>query len=758
MSSPHQKGMLWALVALGALAAGAAGLLIHLLWAHLGLPDAPPPGFMADYAKPYGMAKFMYLGFPLAAWLPTAVLAVLLSMSPAPPEELNRKRVLQLEALSYLALPLAVLLPLLWVQLGNVWLAMGLVFMGLVSFKAWLLAKVTWQGHLSPRIRSGSPPPWRALLAVFLGAATIFLLTAGFVQQAVSSVGAEVNQLLLANYLAQGIEPPPPEAVERTDYQSFHWEPWNPISRYDGQPEHLRFFPPLVSGAYLVAGRAGVLGLMALLSALLAMQLLVWLETCGVRPAPAALAAGLCVLSAPVFFHAQQALPIIPGALLLVLGLRLLWFGVRRPWLSGLGVAAVTVCMYLLQVGLAPLGVGLLLIWLYQAIEYYAHRRSALAAMAVLAAAAAAAVILAPDGWWPQALRDQLASDCGGAPTPWLSTALITLRGLALDQSFGVIFAAPVFLLALAGLPTALRRHTRAALHVLIPLLCLLVAIHHTQWCQWFGGFAAPGKLVAVALPACALFMAPCLAALAGPWQRLAILLPAGLGLAYVWLLTLMPPLRFSNAVGINRLVETVQPLIKLPFYHLLPSNQIYSPWRGPWLLALGLLTLGLAVFTWLSKPRKAPEASRRISANELLAGFLITAVLVAGFGAAALRMPPKVLEAELMASSAAPVWAQTDQGEQARGRALQDGHSILGWMHFPGGQTSIRMDGFSRMEGVVRLALDGVDKAGLAYSGDRGLVIDLGKVTPGGHAVKLSWQSCPEPDCFLVVDRLVLQ
>ena len=123
---------------------------------------------------------------------------------------------------------------------------------------------------------------------------------------------------------------------------------------------------------------------------------------------------------------------------------------------------------------------------------------------------------------------------------------------------------------------------------------------------------------------------------------------------------------------------------------------------------------------------------------------------------AATLR-PPRVLEAELMASRA-PAWAHTTQGEQSRGRALGDGQSIQGTLYFPGGDARLRLDGISRMQGVVRLAIDGVDKAGVAYSGEQGLVVELGEIPRGSHKVKLSWQSCPEPDCFLGVDRLVLQ
>lgn len=756
----YQAGMLWALAVLGALAAAVAGGLIYLLWSHLHLPDAPPPGFMASFARPYGLAKFMYLGFPLAVWVPTLVLSVLLALDTAPPEGMDRRRILLLDALSYFFLPPVVLLPVLWDQLGNVWLALGLLFMGLLTFKGWLLIRVAWQGFLSPLARRGSRLGWRGQAAVFLVAAVIFLLTAGWVQQAVSSVGAEVDNLLVIHYLGQGEEPLPAILVERSDYQGFYWERWDPALRLERQHTGPRILARLLIPAYSLGGRAGVLAALAVLAALLAAQLLAWLEQVGVRPGPAALATLLTMLSAPVFFHAQQVLPAIPAALVLVVGLRMLALVESRPWWGGVGALAAAILVTLLAVNLLPVSVGLVVAWFGLALQRQGGWRWAWPAMALVVTGLGVGLALVPAADWPALLRLALADGCreGSQAYPWWRTAWIALRGLGLDQAFGVLFTAPVFLLALGGLPATLARRPGPAVAALLPAGLLLAAVVHTQWCQWFGGFAAPGRLVAAVLPVGALFMAPCLAALARPWQRLAVLLPAGLGLAYVWVLTLMPPLRFSSAVGINRLVDVVQGLLSLVIYHLLPSTQLYSPLLSWWVAGAALVVAALAVVTWRSRSAWPAKPYPRLSSNEIAALVLVAAVGLGGLLAAARFNPPRLLEAELMVSAKAPIWADYAYPHRPRGRALQDGDSIAGWLHFPGGRASLRLQGFSRLPGVVRVALDGVDKAGIRYQGDRDLVVELGQVKAGGHRVRVTWRSCSEPDCFLVVDKVVRQ
>ena len=85
----------------------------------------------------------------------------------------------------------------------------------------------------------------------------------------------------------------------------------------------------------------------------------------------------------------------------------------------------------------------------------------------------------------------------GGVPADAQVLSWRALPGLFLDRSFGLLAVAPVFLLALAGLPVVLRRreawpHALVGLAVLAPLL---------SWRMWWGGQCPPGRFLVPMLP-----------------------------------------------------------------------------------------------------------------------------------------------------------------------------------------------------------------------------------------------------------------
>ena len=85
----------------------------------------------------------------------------------------------------------------------------------------------------------------------------------------------------------------------------------------------------------------------------------------------------------------------------------------------------------------------------------------------------------------------------GGVPADARAFSWRSLPGLFLDRSFGLLQIAPVFLLALAGLPMVLRRreawpHALVGLAVLAPLL---------SWRMWWGGQCPPARFLVPMLP-----------------------------------------------------------------------------------------------------------------------------------------------------------------------------------------------------------------------------------------------------------------
>ena len=753
MTQAEPRRMLVWHAVLGAVLAVGCGLLLRQMWLHLELPDKPLPGFMADYARPAGLARFVFLAFPLAAWLPTLGLVLLEALSPASPEHLQGRRTRLLDAVSYLFLPGLVAVAVLWEQLGNAWLALGLCFLGLVTYKGWLLIALLWRGYLNPEVRPRPALGFRAQAATWLCAFLILGLSSLWVQQAVSSVGDEVGYTIMTHSLVNHGDLDPEPTVEGEEYKGFYWARFSPRMAFDAQRGRTLIFPYVLAPAYALGGRPGLLLFLAAVSALLAVQLLAWLEGIGVRAGPAAASAALVVFSAPVLFLSQQVYPDIIGALAVVVALRLMTALPRHPWGVGLGVLAAAAFLVALKFRLAPVAIGLAATWLYLALSArLGARRTLLLGLAGLVLALAALWLTPAASWLGERLSPILAG-CKG-DYGWWRTAGIFLKGLALDQSFGVVSTAPIFLLALAGLPLAFRRFPGAALGVLLPLLLLLEAVHLARWCQWYGGFATPGRFLVVILPACAVFLAPVLSALSRPWWRVLILVPAVAGAAYVWVLTLLPQLRFSGALGINRLVQVLEGRLGFPLYHLLPSAFTYSPWQTAWLAALlgGALILGLVAWR-SSRPQTGPP--RPLAAEE---GLLTALVLMGLFGAwlvGARLMPPPVLEAEHMASAQAAMYTENVYPDRPRGRALSNGHAIVGFLHFPGGPATLRLKGYSGAPGRITLSLDGIERGRYPYSGREDLVMPLGQVDRGFRLIELSWKSCNERRCFLMVDRL---
>ncbi len=458
----------------------------------------------------------------------------------------------------------------------------------------------------------------------------------------------------------------------------------------------------------------------------------------------------------------QHALPDVPGLLLLAWGLLLLQR--LASCLSGLaGPGGGGPSLVLLKNRLSFLAAGLLLAG---AVEQWSLLRRQRPGAAWLWAALALAVGVG--GLWAVERSGLLLWDVGAwgrkylglwlAADSWWHPLGVFLGGVGLDQEHGILLPAPIFLLALAGLPAACRRLSAVCRQALVPALTYGAVICFLRWDRFFGGNGPAGRFVAVVLPVAALFIAFAWQHLQRRGWRLVPCLLGGLSLLGGLALTLAPAAQFHRTNGVNQLLGAADRLMGYDLHHLFPSSFVANSWWWPWLLGGALLTMGLAWVVWRDSSAAPPAPSLPWAAWEkamALALPLAGLVLVLGLSKA---LPPASLEAEQMSGERASLYGLVAGGAQPIGRSLVSGGRVWGRLHHPGGRQRLVLVGYCGAPGRVSLFLDGQPQGSRPCPGPGKLTFPLPPRPPGYMRVEVAWQSCPERKCYLFVDRLDLQ
>jgi hypothetical protein len=244
----------------------------------------------------------------------------------------------------------------------------------------------------------------------------------------------------------------------------------------------------------------------------------------------------------------------------------------------------------------------------------------------------------------------------GRRPEFALGTLVEGLPGLLLDQEFGLLVYAPLFVLAAPGLIALLKRSRRLGATALLMILGVLLTAG--SWHMWRGGFNPPARFLVPLLPALALALGAALKRGVG----------AGAALLVGWSL-------FAGLTGaaqphlVHRDRDGTAPLFRAEsgayeWTRLLPAYVLAEPDRQRlavvWAVALGLALLG----------RRGPAGARG-----LLVG---SGVLVAAAGLAArfsdavsegrdavrvLGRPSLELPAWRFAAAAPAQWGPADLG-----------------------------------------------------------------------------------------------
>jgi hypothetical protein len=601
------------------LAALVAGLLLWKLWGWAGYPlGAFRPGLDGHGPDPYAWPRLIALWVPLAHWLFALAYALLARWDP---RGTLRRHFLADQSSLVLVLPLAGGLLLLggegpWQVMVGAWHTL------FIGTKAAIFVTGLWRW-----LSREATPAWRANVGIFLGAFLPYLFLGAHVTTAMSSTGDEPYYLLVAHSLLHDGDADLADNFARRDYLPFYWGELsrNPraIRTTPGGSMFARLYqgfqPVLLLPGYAVAGRMGAVVTTSLLGA----AALVFVFRLGLASGASLRAAFLAWLGAafsvPFVTYAASPFPEMSGGFFAGAAAYLLWQG-RPTWTARVAASLCLVAMVATKTRLFLLAPPLVL--------GFARRVSwtslGLAVGALVAAIAAAtvydALFLSGFVVWQ--------SRGGGVLTTlswllrWTLRAPLEYRGhlgLLLDQEFGLLVAAPVFALAIAGIVVAVaERRWRLLLLTGGPFLCAwyylgaarLGGISVRGLSQWYGGFSPPVRFLMATLPLLAVLIALALDRVRGRlgWGMTAALYVATV--AYAAVVSVWPAWRFQHGSGRAVLALALFRRVGLDPGRFLPS--FITPGAGWEWLGVGALALTVAVGYMLARGpgREAPSGT----------------------------------------------------------------------------------------------------------------------------------------------------
>jgi hypothetical protein len=340
----------------------------------------------------------------------------------------------------------------------------------------------------------------------------------------------------------------------------------------------------------------------------------------------ALLAWALFAFAPPLLLYSHQVWVEVPAALLVVLALDALP-GVGRRRGATLLFWAMVVLLPLLKLRFAVFaGLLAVLAWWRSG-----RRVRGLAAIAAGMALLFAAILAFNRARFDAALKtyglEQLL------PESPADVILLRALGLFFDAGFGVLAAAPLWLLLFPAFVALLRRRRRLAAEIafLVTPYLLLVCFRR----EWFGGWSPPFRYGVTTLPLLALALVPLFAQRrrGGARLLLAALATATAGLTLLWLA--VPGWTYSLADGGNFLLAALGQELRLDLVRLLPSA--IRPRAASWWWPLVALPLVLLLWRWPRRPRPVLVAL----------GAALALVAPAAALVAAARLPTRVVELE---------------------------------------------------------------------------------------------------------------
>ncbi len=381
---------------------------------------------------------------------------------------------------------------------------------------------------------------------------------------------------------------------------------------------------------------------------------------------------------------------------------------------------------------------------------WWGYRRGRLVGVVALFGAAAASAVLGfltmghPFGIYRR-FHHLLPSDP--------AQALRVVGGLVFDPAGGLLFAAPLWLVALAGVIALWRRGGPGERMLLLGCGLTVGALLHSL--EWYGGGSPPARYLVPMLPA---------AALAGgmllreprPWRRAAevLLLPS---LAVWWVLVTRPHLSINPGDGGWWATDALARSYLVDTAWLVPSFLV--PRTATWVVPL--LALVAVALVWAAT-RWRPRLARRTAA----AGTALWLLGAAGLVAAIELRTDRVVEAESPQVRRAggephPAEGTFSRFTHRRGWMLRDDQSVTVPLNLRAG-TEVWLEGWllgtAQRGAEVELQWDGEDPIRLRVQGDAadGRLQVPGAPGRGRHLLRITMRT--QPHGAVVLDRVVVE
>jgi len=408
-------------------------------------------------------------------------------------------------------------------------------------------------------------------------------------------------------------------------------------------PNHNIGFPLLIAAPYRLFGYRGVVALVNILAGLVVANLLLLSQRLGASRRAGFVAALTFGFLVPFINYANQVFPATCAALLVIYGFRRLLEerpGTRR---DAIVLAVVFLGLFMLKLRLSLIVAPMLVLFIVRRVKrlrIWLYLGVSVAGLGVL-------------GWIFRARFTTLrliASRLDEMLRMHLHdlTPASGLAGQMLDQQFGLLVLAPVYLLAIVG-AVRLYKADRGLLGR-VALVCLpyYLAVGSVPW--WNASWCPPCRFLIPILPLAGALMAIGLQELASARQLVALFFVGFWSATFTLLHLLSPAFRYDLPRGVNRAFGLLNMSSTIEIGRLFPSffrTDVTSPLKVAG-LTIGLATVLFVLLRPKTKRRRTVQmAESAVWVGPAALGLVCLFVLLSGLAIAACWFPKSVVELE---------------------------------------------------------------------------------------------------------------